>query len=413
MKLFLLIVFVFALGACSDTDGGLHAITYEEDEYDFSFVDAYIEDRQIIFLGESTHISREFTTVKAALVKYLHEQHDYTTLAMESGKNEIDYLNHYWDEYDDQFMLEQMVHFGWHTPEMKDLIGYAGNTSLNIRGLDPLPVVVNERRIERMGFQQLLKSRIENVNEDLANEFIEIEGTFLPYMNALPFEHEQKADLGEAQEMKADYESLLAELQETEADDDVLRFIEGRIAVLEDFTPDFLADYDIEGVYQDYFSRRDLAMFNELDALLEENPDEKIIVWGHNAHIQKQAELIEQTDEGNRMLYYPPPLVLGTLAHEAYGEAAYYVGLYFNQGELLLGGGMDRIEPKQSTDELEFILSGYEQEKLFVDFNNYDGEWMTDTLTAHENGHWDYGLVPEEQYDAIIFIEEVTDYRRR
>lgn len=398
-------IVIFLTGCSSETH--VHPIEEEGNQYDFSFVDSYIEDKQIIFLGESTHTAKEFTALKAELVKYLHEQHDFSVLAMESGKNEIDFLNTKWEEFDDRFMLENMILAAWHTSDMENLVAYIRDSQLKINGLDPLPVTGNVRRVERMELQQFLKSLIEPMDEGLADEFIELERDFIDYMQILPFEHENKADLQKAQEMKGKYETFLNELGNFEIEEHVIQFVQGRISVLETFTAEFLAEYDIDHVYQDYFSRRDLTMFHELQALLEQNPDEKIIVWAHNGHVQKNFDAIEQTNEGLAMDYSPPPLVLGTLANEKLGDISYYVGFYFNQGKILLDG-VEKIDPKKNANELEYVLSEYGHERLFVDLNEYDADWVNESITAHDNGLWDYKMVSNEQYDALIFIDTVT-----
>jgi len=44
-----------------------------------------LKDKRIVFLGENAHGVSEFTTMKARLIRYLHEELGFDVLAFESN----------------------------------------------------------------------------------------------------------------------------------------------------------------------------------------------------------------------------------------------------------------------------------------------------------------------------------------
>ncbi|WP_096186946.1 erythromycin esterase family protein [Evansella halocellulosilytica] len=403
-----LAVMVLLLSSCHSETGVFPLKNHESTKYDFSGLDQFIEDKQVIFIGESTHGAEEFTEIKAELVKYLSENHGYSILAMESGKVEINFLNDRWQFFDDQFMMKSMIYEAWNTPAMKELIQYIReNEGLTIEGLDPWPVV-SGRWIGESELHQYIKERILNEDSNLAREFIDVDNKFITFMNEIVFDNYNMIDFDRANLILKEYKDFLYKGEELQFAE--MEFVKGRINVLEQyFNEEFLSISEFDNPHQAYFSRRDLSMFNELENIINENPEEKVIVWAHNGHIQKNFELIDQTNEYLAEDFDPPPLVLGSLAADKLGDDAYFIGMYFNQGSIkLLDDNIYDIEPKSKDSELEYILSQYGHEKIFIDFESHNEEWSNTSVKAYSEGFFEYYLTPSEQYDALIFIDSVN-----
>src|SRR5690606_41282643 len=52
---------------------------------DFSFIDRYIKDKRFILLGVKSHGIADYFTTKIDLIRYLHQQHGFNVVVLESG----------------------------------------------------------------------------------------------------------------------------------------------------------------------------------------------------------------------------------------------------------------------------------------------------------------------------------------
>ncbi|WP_026690476.1 erythromycin esterase family protein [Alteribacter aurantiacus] len=405
--LFVSMSLILLLVSCSPPAGVYPIKEDESDELDFSYLDEVINDRDIVFIGESTHGSKTFTDVKVELVKYLFEHHGFSVLALESGKVESDFFNIEGHSLDDHFAMEGMIYEAWQSSSMESLLSFIReDPKRSVHGIDPWPVL-NGRRVGESAFHSYMRDKVEATSENhLDRAFIETEGRFIYFMQGLMMNKASMGDQNEADLILDSYKDLL--IKGTFLDKGVRRLIEGRIDVLEHyFHNDFLTDEYQQTPHQAYYSRRDLGMFLELKELYEENKEEKIIVWAHNGHIQKNVERIEMIDESLVQDFEPPPLVLGTLAAEEWGEEAYFMGLYFNQRAIaFFDGNTYDVEPKEN-EEMEYVLSDYGYEVAFIDFNETNEEWPRERIKAYSDGFFDFRMIPSEQYDGVLFFETV------
>ncbi|WP_280771646.1 erythromycin esterase family protein [Salipaludibacillus daqingensis] len=409
-----LVLFAFILMVMlpfvSCSNEGIHEINNSGDKFDFAFIDGYIEDKQIIFLGESSHGTKEFTEMKAELTKYLHKNHDFSILAMESGKVEIDYINKNWNDFTNEFMLEAMILEAWHTEAMLSLIQYIDlNEDIRFEGLDIIPVI-NNSRIRDYHLQQYLKSEIAKVDKSLADTFLSHEASSLSYLTSFIYNYDEIIEEDSVKTIISDYEDILEKMTLMDSTlFPISEYLNNRITILESYySKNFTDDYEFETTTQENLSRRDIAMYDHLKQIIHKNPEEKIIVWAHNGHIQKNFNKVEQGDD-LKTLYSPPPFILGSLVEEKLHYPSYHLGFYFNEGSVrFLNGPVHDIEPKTDDTELEYILSEYGAQHLFVDFETSKEDWVTNEVYAHDSGLFDYKLIPKEQYDGLIFLENVT-----
>ena len=98
----------------------------------YSFLSPIVNDKEVVLLGESIHLTREFPLVRIGMIKYLNQNHDFNVIAMEGGAAD------YWAAQDILFSSEKnesdftealsAFPFIWNTPEVQELIAYQAST---------------------------------------------------------------------------------------------------------------------------------------------------------------------------------------------------------------------------------------------------------------------------------------------
>jgi hypothetical protein len=89
---------------------------------DLSFLKDELEEKQIIMLGEQTHMYGNIFEMKARIVEYLHQELGFTTIAMESsmydiykmnksGFNSKDFNNAIWGVWSNTLEFQRVVNY--------------------------------------------------------------------------------------------------------------------------------------------------------------------------------------------------------------------------------------------------------------------------------------------------------------
>lgn len=92
----------------------------------FSKIDSTIKNVKLIGVGESTHGTSEFTTVRLELFKFLVENHDYNTFFLEADYSACIRVNRYIQGQQDNVYraLEEIYLWPWLTEEMVEIIDW-------------------------------------------------------------------------------------------------------------------------------------------------------------------------------------------------------------------------------------------------------------------------------------------------
>ncbi|GAA0456043.1 erythromycin esterase family protein [Alkalibacillus silvisoli] len=373
-----------------------------QDYKDYSFIDDYIEDKQVVLLGESSHWTQDFTEVGVDLVRYLHEHHDFSILALETSKAELEYFTENLEPLNRNQDFEYAVLESWVNDEMASLAQYASDTGgFEMKGLDWIPVSSHPNE----GILQHIISEMNEIDPDLGNQFALAESTFTKHIPRLYFEV-LSIDHNYIDELLESYQLITETEYFSQLDSTIQTFIDDRIYVLKRvLNEDYLADYKINDDFQDIYSRRGLGMLHELENIMDEHPHEKVIIWAHNGHIQKEFSQINNIDTNLADIFQETPLVFGSLVDRELDLETYYIGMYFNEGELVSQGDVER---KEEEGFLEYELSLYNYDRLFVDLHSKS--WAEELRIAHDDGVYQYEMVPSEQYDGLIYIDTVTSH---
>lgn len=289
-----------------------------EDTSDLAALDELATNSNVIALGEATHGSREFFTLKHRVFRYLVEKHGFHGIAVEANRPEARAVNDYvlhgvgdprkallglrlWPIATESMLelVEWMRRYNDGRPEAEKIQFYgidmqytdtaATNVLLYLDRVDPaFAATVKE------GFGALLRPRAVSEYDDLSAE------------------------------TKAAIDAALAGTKER------LTKRKRRYVKKSDASAWLLASQDLEVLTQavakaandDDFGVRDRAMADNVLALLAADPKRKIAVWAHNHHIQRVPISGAYSSMGTK------------LAEEL--DASYAaIGLFFNQGRFI------------------------------------------------------------------------------
>ena len=144
-RIFLLLFYLFSSQYIDGQATELKKIINDIDSDDYgnkeqySFLSPIINDKDVVLLGESIHLTREFPLVRIGMIKYLNQYHEFKVIAMEGGAAD------YWAAQDILFSSEKnesdftealsAFPFIWNTPEVQKLIEYQASTLQNANPL--------------------------------------------------------------------------------------------------------------------------------------------------------------------------------------------------------------------------------------------------------------------------------------
>ncbi|QGS69641.1 hypothetical protein CV093_19325 [Oceanobacillus sp. 143] len=152
---------------------------------------------------------------------------------------------------------------------------------------------------------------------------------------------------------------------------------------------------------RDYSKFRDQVMAANLEWICNElYPDEKIIIWAHNAHIYKNYQTITK---------YRP---MGSLISKALMDDSYYIGLFMYEGEAALINRTVYKIGKPPKKSLEDYMNHTDSSISFLDFSNVVSQpfnkWIFEKTLILEHGTMQKLITPAEQFDGIFFVKEVS-----
>ncbi|MDZ7742602.1 MAG: erythromycin esterase family protein [Bacteroidota bacterium] len=370
---------------------------------DLKCLDDYIEGKKIVQLGESGHGPKEYNLMKVRLIKYLHEVHGFNVIAFESGFFETYHVNAHFMELSSYDALKKgIIHSVWHTEEVLDLLHYMKyftGHKLQLAGFDCQGGMINTKMAyERALF---LNNLVHKMDASYAAHVFTTEMVICrDYLNC-------DSLLTNIDEWKAEYTNLIAFI---ESNMDTLNAIFSDVPLYPQIALQFaksnLANLDNHygyclGNYK--YNPRDSAMAANIRFLKEVMfPDEKIIVWAHNAHIAYNLDNYSTAEwNGERMM--------GNWLLDYFDRKDLYtIGLYALRGWLYAD---DSLRIPESSNSLEAICYSTHKKNLFFDIENHlpetGNEWMDQKIRA---SHWsEYDKINlRKEYDAIIFLESLT-----
>ncbi|MCL1697227.1 erythromycin esterase family protein [Lysinibacillus sp. BPa_S21] len=377
---------------------------------DLEMLKPLLHDKRIVFLGESSHGTAEFSLAKTRLIQFLHQEMGYNVLAFESGMGDAMNAQGQIDKQIAKQTMKDAIYPVWWSKETLTLFEYAKKTQKT------------DKPLKLTGFDILQQNVFTNgdwlQNSQLAKQFGEVEEQLADWTYGKDLKGYQKVKPSiikvykqvksqvqlKEKELKAAYPSephIVKLMERTLADR--IRFAEEYVEL------SIQSNIEVEqNKYDSYFKTmewRDQSMMENLLWLAEEiYPTEKFIVWAHNDHIRKaQSEVMGSP--------YPVKL-LGERLPDIYKKYSYVLGLYMTSGETANNMGEPMAVLPTVKGSIEDIVSSSNKPYTFIDMRNRQNErgnsWMFEPRLSYSWGMIQESLVPRDQYDGLLLIDKVS-----
>ena len=358
---------------------------------DFESLKGLIGDARIVGLGENTHGSSEIFKLKHRLVEFLVTELGFTILSIEANMPETYKLNDYvLNGIGDPKELLRGTHFWiYNTKEVLDMIEWMRTFNSSGKG-----------KIQFTGFDmQYIQGAIEYLSNFSKMHDIKLRAKVDSLSLSLQ-KFRSKRDQYDKNDPDLDLiinkcqdivsyivnnkQYLLKSISET----DFQWLLQNARIALQSCEPDL----------------RDQSMAQNIDWILENNPNSKIILWAHNGHINKKQ---------NRM---------GRFLSDKYHDDYYNIGFLSYQGKYTamsngkLSSNNTLEKPKPGSFEYSFNKTG--RNIFYFDFYQVTEEdqscqWLLKIhncrdigATARKNQFIPTDI--NEDYNAIVFIKNTT-----
>ena len=382
-----------------------------DDYSDLEPLRSRLEGVRVVALGESTHGTAEFSQVKFRLIRFLHEAMGFDVVAFESDAWLCGRAAAAADKQPARTTLTGCVYGVWHTHEVLALFDYmraswSTDRPLRLAGIDVQPIGPNKD--VRPAW---LAGVVATLDSDYAARVQALDEAYLAAY-ALGGSARRQALRSDRDRLIAGYADLADFLDRNRA-----RLIERHAGTADPLAPllarqsawsslQYLrsqtAASAVEGV-----EARDWGMARNLIDLAAQDPQSKIIVWAHNAHIAHNNERIDLTG-------FDEPQIAsrgaGSWMKPHFGAGLFTVGVYGQSGVSLRNNRepMPFSEVRPGSLEARSI-PGDAPAALFI----APADWTHDPLWGRPSTgkYWGVGdlpMVPGEQYDAVLMLRHVS-----
>ncbi|UHA74870.1 erythromycin esterase family protein [Paenibacillus sp. 481] len=366
--------------------------------------------KRIVYLGESTHGAAEFNSAKTRLIQFLHKEMGYNVVAFESHLGRAAAQSGNMSKNTAKDLMTGAIYPQWWSEETLPLFEYAKDTQqlknkLTFAGFDINPAGAFTTG-EWMGDEALVKRFIEAesqywtlMSEEETTKYDQAKPELLKLYDQINKKMDERA-----QQLQAQYPDNphIVKLMK--------RAVEDRKKFIEEYIPLAIASKKDQkaGVYEStlkMFEWRDKAMADNLYWLATEiYPTERIVVWGHNTHINK-------ANSNMKVPAFPGKMMGELMQDTAFKDYSYSIGLYMGGGQHADNVGKKLSVPAPAPNSIESIMKETGRPYSFVDLRyhpiNKGNSWMTEERTAYYFGMYSETFVPREQFDGILFIDQV------
>lgn len=381
-----------------------------------------LADNRIVGLGEATHGSREFFQLKHRLLRYLVTEFDVRVFGLEANFSETLALDDYvvWGNGDPKDALDGIYFWTWNVDAMLEMVEWlrAFNADrpvddrVRFYGFD---AQYNQGAVDELAefFEQTdteIPSTVRNVLTTVADA-----GT-PPHRDA-----HREARVEAADTVVPELREHLQEKRETlvaESSESAWELALQHVSVIEQANEYKRAIHDRQedNVDEDTATKRclrirDRAMADNIDWILEYENADCMVIWGHDAHINR----VEQT---SRQTGVTATSVGGHLAAR-HGSDYYALGFSFGQGSFQ---AMSEVPDAKNTEQtyslqeqtvdrplpntMEATLAELNSPLAVIDIESVKEDDRVANWLADPRGHFSVGST----YDLENREEYVTEY---
>ncbi len=388
----------------------ISSLTASNDFSDLQPLGQLLAGKRIVQLGESTHGSKQMNQMKTRLIKYLHQQQGFNVIAFESSmfacnqQLETTATNPI-------ILLHRCIFGVWHTQEVMDLFAYIISTQQT------------ERPLRLAGFDVQFSSsydtaaNLKNYLHQLSNTFLQPGNSDIDAAVDKIFQLRSLAEscvlgsqsncapvLADYQAPQAVFASLADALAGAEPE-----MIRGSV-IARSLVYQLELYAELASGYTGQVGKRDEFMAVNINALAQQvYPQDKIIVWAHNAHIM--------TDYRNSYYRAQQDKSMGMYLKSQWQDDLYTLGLYMLAGSSMdTNTGLIAVTPHQA-DSLEALVNTAGKEIIFLPFARHnmpgsEDDWLHRLTATKFWGAWQEYIYPAKSYDGVLVIRHsgIPDY---
>ncbi|MDN3595827.1 erythromycin esterase family protein [Zunongwangia endophytica] len=352
------------------------------------FLKEKLQDKNIVMLGEQTHMYASIFEMKIRIIEYLHQELGYNTIAMESPIYDIWKMNQTGFE---PYKFNKAIWGVWgNNEEFQRLVNYIETNDLKVIGVDSQVMNTSNFTDDFFDFIEENNLRLKLDENDLG---IIIEGI----LENSTFDD---SDLNFSQ-FKREIESIIRQIEKrtnTETNYYWVQFTKSLLAsandVYENSKPILSEDF-----INKQHNFRDAQMADNLISYVERNPKEKIIVWADNIHIMLDNSSINEPIIGGF-------ISAGTYIKEKLRDNVYSLATIHANDSLYDDGRRKWEKTPIKTGSFEDILRKKQADYLFIDAHQKAMDKSYDSrLLSFINF---YELRLNEFHDGYIFLKQAT-----
>ncbi|UOK41689.1 MULTISPECIES: erythromycin esterase family protein [Flavobacterium] len=374
---------------------------------DFKKLDKYLENKEIILLGEAAHGEGKTFEVKTQIVKYLVEEKGFNTIALEGMDFiEMEYINGRSSLKDNLAPNFESDWYDYWSPwnfakQMIPLENFIKNKNISLVGIEPY------ERITAILTIDFIKNELEKNNWSTSNKdkWVKLSPIF------------DKIQDNEKSLTIEEYDFFILQLQKIIEANETIFFNDNLFTqMLENLithvnmkcNPKSFSNEDEKLAYE--VNMRDNQMARNLIYFKERNPNAKIIVWLANFH--GATNVREVTSAVGDPEIYSKVTVFGEHVKNKYADKVYSIATTSSKGFSKMPFNIESIKvtkimaPKES---LEFELDKRKFNFGFIDFNEIyksnpekRNEIFNSIMLGHisQKGKW------LQLFDGLLYIKE-------
>lgn len=329
----------------------------------FSFLDTMLQNKRIVLLGESSHGTEEYSAAKLQLIQYLQEKLGFKVLLFESPMTNTAYANIATNVPGKELIRNSIQSF-WHTATVAQVFDYSKKNNIQLGGFDP--------QYMRSPYPALLYIQAFNDQPAIKNTLLQLDSRIAETLTQPRLFLSLKDSLSTA---FAALNNQLAILQLSPLQQWVKQMVTTNIS--------YYARIE-EG------DQRDSCMAKNIIWLAEHlYPNEKIIIWAQNAHIDKSPNHKK---------------MMGKLLAAHFKDQLYAVGFYMINGTTALNNGQPITVKEPFKGSLETALAARGFKSTFIETKHAPFDRRIPTLHMGKDKQV---INPQKSFDAIILINGV------
>lgn len=355
-------------------------------------VASQLKNKNMIFLGEQNHGSKELFRWRNDLIQYLHQKHGFNTVLFESGIGEL--LNADGNESTlSSIQMTRRLFGGWRTAEFRDLMAYINSEQMGWAGFDvqrsggsfknSLDMICKKNHIDSVFYSEL-ESRYSQIQSQLNNRKSVYDSLQSTTFKLIHDYHALYSRMGELNDQALTHQFLF-----------VRQTLKNRMVYL-NYMLSFLNDHD----FHKRWASRDSMMAENLIWLKDHiYPGQKIIIIAHNFHVSRWNEMESS---------------MGEIIHSRYPQQTYVLGLFSREGSYADNSGnpVSMTAPDSTRLDIKHLIGAMKGYAGFMDLKNKTiPRWLYDPVVVNDsfidlNGS--NQLILPKHFDGLLMLQKVS-----